>query len=197
MKTKNVIVLSGYARSGKTTFARIGKDLGYTTLSTSALLHKFVRMLFESLLHLEINTNDKKGIHAISLVYNNIGNRFLAWSGRDLLILIAEKCLVPVFGRELFAHTVARSINNEAEGNFIYEAFNREECDLFIDYLEKRYINFTVVTIRSDKEEMTVDTRELLTGRYGFVQQDLIIENNDSKERFKQESSDLLKSIFR
>ena len=191
--TKKVIILSGYARSGKTTFLNVAKDLGCETVSTSAILHEFTKRLARYVLGINnLDTTDKRYPKILQYAFRQNGGKLLhnivSHTSRDLLITVAEKCLVPVFGRDVFGLATAKRIKRSSADVAIYEAFNREECDAMLHFLDLQEGDYELymMTVRSPKEQGGVDKRDLLHGEYPtLMQHDDVIENDGTIEDYK------------
>ena len=191
---KKLVILSGYARTGKTTALEVAEGLGYTVVSTSVLLHRFVNLLLTNLFgqSKSVDTSCKKSLHRLETTFNKI-NTVMYLKSRDLLITVAEKCIVPVFGRDAFGLAAAKLVKGSDKDLFIYEAFNKEECDLFLHFLDSLpSYDIKVVTVVRDGFEGGEDKRELLDSYYGFAQ-NILIRNSGTVEEYREAIAQELK----
>lgn len=140
-----VLFIGGYARAGKQTALDYLKSLGIPCYSTSALLHQTYQNLY------------KTGLLQPNLYWGEENKPEL----RRELIVLAEEVLVPVFGREVFSHTVIRQVNLSTASLVVVETIGGEEFKLGLEVLRKPYLCWN---IRRDEELKGVDIRELLEG---------------------------------
>lgn len=177
---KTIVFVSGHARSGKSTLMRHVKSKGYGTHSTSAILYEVAIRILVNLFGL---TTDKA-----AKALENKATRFIfrGWWGssngaqtsglelphREFLITIAEKILVPVFGRELFSRAVVkRCLKDDSEIVFA-ETIGGEEFNKALDAIdeitgrwsEAQQPLILKVNVRSQYEEPEADGRKLLDG---------------------------------
>jgi hypothetical protein len=140
-----VLFIGGYSRTGKSETLKYLKSQGIPCYSTSALLHQVYQNL------LDTGMLDAKAI----------------WDEEDKpelrreLTTLAEKVLVPVFGREAFSHTVIRQANLSSAPLVVIETIGGEEFKLGLEPLQKPYLCWN---IRREGELKGVDIRELLEG---------------------------------
>jgi hypothetical protein len=138
-----VLFIGGYARTGKSEAISYLKSQEIPCYSTSDLLHQTYQNLYEG-----------------GLLYPN---RY--WGEdekpelRQELITLAESVLVPVFGREIFSHTVIRQANLSPAPLVVIETIGGEEFKLMGEALQKPYLCWN---IRREGELKGVDIRELL-----------------------------------
>ena len=204
---KQLIILSGYARSGKSTFLEVAKDLDCGVVSTSEILHDFTNLLIRRLLGVRIDTKNKSDMTTLWFnIKQGVTSRtsIVSWLSRDILINIAENCLVPVFGRDVFGLAAAKKIIHSRHKTLVYEAFNKSECDSMLHFLSSLdgldNYEVHVVTIVRDDAEPGVDGRELLRGIYDeqdAVKSDCLISNNWSLEDFEDEVEEYLSIVTR
>lgn len=143
-----IIFIGGWARSGKSSTLNYLKTQGIPTYSTSALLHQTYRRLIEAKL---------KSFKRDFDIYDGNSKAEL----RQELITLAEDVLVPIFGREIFAHTIIRQANLDPAPIVAVETIGGEEFRLGLEMVEKEYVCWN---IRRDSELKGVDLRELLEG---------------------------------
>ena len=143
-----IIFIGGYSRAGKTSTLNYLKTQGIPTYSTSALLHQTYRRLIEAKL---------KSLKRDFNIYDGNNKAEL----RQELITIAEDVLVPVFGREIFTHTVIRQANLDPAPIVAVETVGGEEFRLGLEMIKKEWVCWN---IRRDNELKGVDLRELLEG---------------------------------
>jgi hypothetical protein len=147
--TEKIIVVSGYARAGKTTVMNYFAAAGYKTISSSECIHA-VTQDFAAVIGLEVDTHDKEGT-APTPVPMNV---------RALLIGIAEEVLVKNFGRQIFASWMARQV--EGHRLVAVECFNSEEYNLFRCFTPYPITN--VLRITSPFEKAGIDGRDIIYG---------------------------------
>jgi hypothetical protein len=176
---KSIIFVSGYARAGKSTFINYAESLGHGAESTSKILYEvatnilvqlfgFSQRKAESILADKTasfswrcwwNTDDSYGNNSLSKVPH-----------RSFLIKVAERILVPVFGRELFARqSVIRALRNDSALVFV-ETIGGDEFDASLVALdetvgrlpEAQQPKVFKVNVRSPQEERDADYRQLL-----------------------------------
>jgi hypothetical protein len=140
-----VLFIGGFSRAGKSTTIDYLKSQGIPCYSTSALLHQTYQNLYKSELldssHYWVEDNKPEL--------------------RQELITLAESVLVPVFGREVFSHTVIRQANLSTAPLVVIETIGGEEFKLGLEVLRKPYLCWN---IRREGELKGVDIRELLEG---------------------------------
>jgi hypothetical protein len=144
-----VLFIGGLPRSGKTTTIDYLKSQGIPCYSTSALLHQTYQNL------------DITGLLASRRAWDEENKPEL----RQELITLAESVLVPVFGREVFSHTVIRQANISSAPLVVVETIGGEEFKLMAEVLRKPYFCWN---IRREGELKGVDIRELLKGAEGI-----------------------------
>lgn len=176
MSPKTIVYLGGYARSGKSSLIEELRNRGYSCFSTSEILHE-VASRFCLSFYLPVFFRHKTEKF-------DLGYSFFPCikTGREWLITLAEDVLVPVFGRELFAHTASkRAIACDTPLVFI-EAFNNEEQNLMSWYAQNigNIQQELIFNIRRDREEPDADSRELLAGAIDIQNTQTIAELVDS-----------------
>lgn len=143
-----IIFIGGFSRSGKSSTLEILKKLGIPCYSTSALLHQTYQSLIKAKL---------KSFKRDFNMYDDNNKDEL----RQELITLAEDVLVPVFGREIFAHTVIRQANLDPAPIVAVETVGGEEFRLGLEVIKEEWVCWN---IRRDGELKGVDLRELLDG---------------------------------
>ena len=136
---KQPVIFSGYARSGKTTTGDILQELGYKKVSTSDALHQVTRLFFLIFLGLDIDTYYKDKIALTIRSESKLLNiaQVAFWTNyREVLKAIAEKILVPVFGREIFAIYALKRIKKHMANNELvfFETIGGDEFNVFSYY---------------------------------------------------------------
>lgn len=161
--TKVFVYIGGYAQVGKTSVTNELRSRGYNCFSTSEILYEMAEKMCD-IFELPCFYENKNQFYGMPL-----DGRYELTSekGRTWLILLAEKVLVPVFGRQVFAHTATqRAIDCDSDLVFI-ESFNNEENQLMIQYASNMtpksnlHVKFN---IRRNTEDPSADSRELLFG---------------------------------
>jgi hypothetical protein len=140
-----VLFIGGYSRVGKSTTINYLKSQGIPCYSTSALLHQVYQNL------------DITGLLSSRRAWDEENKPEL----RQELITLAESVLVPVFGREIFSHTIIRQANLSTAPLVVIETIGGEEFKLGLEVIKKPYLCWN---IRRDGELKGVDIRELLEG---------------------------------
>lgn len=149
---KKLIIVSGYAQSGKTSMVNyIKTKYGYNIASTSEVLGRFSEAIAKHVAGVYINTDDKR-----QSAY--INKRVL--SSRDLKIAIAENCIAPILSRKVLVCGFENGIRNSDVT--VYEAFNYEEYNDFLSLYAKYFSTIDIVIVRRHSEKPDVDERELL-----------------------------------
>lgn len=145
-----IIIICGYARSGKSTSMNYLASRGFLTLSSSGCLHGVTNDFME-LCNISVNTQDKDSIIQIGETSIQV---------RNLLIGIAENVLVKNFGREIFARWIVKQI--QGNENIAIEIFNQEEFDILKNILNRDIDH--ILQIRSPHERPEVDSRNIISG---------------------------------
>jgi hypothetical protein len=144
---KTILVMGGFARSGKTSSLSILQNLGISYFSTSILLDNFIEKLEK-----EFNIP----------IPEEVENR------RQHKIKAAENVLVPIFGRQVFSITAARAAMEAEDSLVTIESIGGEEWDLIAkaigDIAYSNMINYRIhrFNVRSKNEKPGVDIRQLL-----------------------------------
>jgi hypothetical protein len=185
---QTIIFLSGYAEAGKTTSIKILNSLEIPSYSSSALLHEFAQIIYFIIMGIKLDTHNKNN----SVVcYNPFGstiriNRLIM---RDFLITIAEKALVKVFTRNIFAAAIKNKLDSYSPV-VVIETIGGEEYECFLKEFEdaKKYQIFNL-NIRSFDEKKGVDIRKLLPNSYDLWN------NKDTEDELKKTILEFLNSI--
>ena len=151
-----LIIITGFAQSGKSTSVDyLVNHKGYYNASTSRLLGQVTEQIAWFLADRVINTKDK----STSVDINGIDIEM-----RNLKIMVAENCIVPILGREALVAKLAKDCIKQEK--VVYECFNREEYELFRYYmrLDSGEHDITIAEVRSEREQPEVDERQLLEG---------------------------------
>lgn len=167
------IVITGYARVGKTTALNLCfKKLGYTPQSSSIILHNAA----QAILHImgdSVEREDKNHVLKCGITY------------RNFLINLAEKVIVPKLGgRNAFVGSM------EVGHSFVYELFNVEEYEILCSRFEKRGLaKPKVISIRGEKEQPDIDDRQIIDYDYE------ITNNYESIEEYVSELKEMVDII--
>ena len=198
---KKLIILSGYARAGKTTLLEILENKhGASSISTSVFLHTFAQNLAKEIFGFDLDTKQKKNSIELSgnlqLIDTNSSLRIKtphkfskSYTMRDYLIAIAERVIVKSFGRGVFGYLASRAIKESNSYFNVYEAFNYEEYRATIENLPKD-IDVEVWILRRDSEEKGADTRELIENT---EYKTTTIFNNGSLEQLEEKIIDSIR----
>jgi hypothetical protein len=153
--TLKVIIVGGYARAGKTTAIRLlSERLLCPVFSTSDLLHKTR--------------------HNLQAAFPELPQKLDTEGNRQLNIKIAEDVLIPIYGRRLFAHTVAsdalkyyRELKTDRDVYVVTESIGGEEYVEMTNFFLEEYrkgckLRLYPINIRSLYEQPGIDKRELI-----------------------------------
>jgi len=141
--SKKIIIIGGYARSGKSTTVRILRNtFNIPCYSTSEVLHQVTNNLLTKTFDRPIPTdvNEK----------------------RALCISVAEDALVPVFGRQVFAQAVAAKALSDLSPVVAIESVGGEEYMLLLDCLAGQPYQQFNWNLRRTHERAGIDLRKLL-----------------------------------
>ncbi len=174
---KYLVLIYGYARSGKTTLLNTLESQGFLVLSTSVELDYitvdlvklprcFIKVLREKndeVLRQYIAKN-LKAIYPLDNPHRTC---------RDLKIWAAEEVFVPYYGRNtLVKETIYNQFDPCYSGDLVFmETIGGEEAELIKDYWKSRYTEASPIieiNIRRSTEEKGVDIRELSPTGYLF-----------------------------
>jgi hypothetical protein len=159
---KNIIYLSGYARSGKTSLLNELKvNHGWQVLSTSDYLTKETLIYFDQ----KVNDYHQELFANKDPEYNQYFIDNYGFSLRDAKIHVAEEVIVPLMGR--YEGLVQPTIKDmDIDANYtICEVFNLEELLGWQKALSSDYREYAI-NIRRKDELIGVDSRELFGKRF-------------------------------
>ena len=193
-----LLFFGGYSGSGKTTHCiPILRSFGYRILSSSVLMHQFSDRLIEQVFgcdfydsynrELELSVDTQLVVrHGSFFGLTNISKGKYRAKSRQFLIDLAEKTLVPVFTRAVFAHAIADIILQNPDVCYAVEIFKAEEfaylqtrLNLFKDHLLEAgrsswgdpktapaslLEDHVVFNLRRQTENPFVDSRSLIPG---------------------------------
>jgi hypothetical protein len=163
---KWILVIGGYANSGKSTSIEHLSKL-VPVLSTSEKLYDVTADILINVLGFSYTKEEmkeilKNGKAAKILMFNSHEvPAYLDISVRDLLIMIAEKCIVNNLGRQAFSGSVINDIPEDSQIVAI-ESIGGEEYKHLKALAEYKGFNVLPINIRSSGELKGVDIRELL-----------------------------------
>ena len=166
-KSLKTVVITGYARSGKTTAIKVFEENGYKPQSSSIILHNLAQSML-TILGEQIDREDKTRKLKCGITY------------REFLIRTAENALVPNLGRNIFVGAM------ELGDNIVYELFNNEEYDVLCKRLGKKPI---VVAIRGKREQPDIDDREIIKPDY------IIYNNYNTVEEYQKVIKHLINTL--
>lgn len=171
-----LVIFGGYSGSGKTTHCiPILRSFGYRVISASSLLHQFSDRLISNILGCKFYDSHNRELEIVA--DSSIVIKDKAWFGesdvivsrgkyrektRQFLVDLAERCLVPVFGRAIFAHAIADAVRSNPRCMYAIELFSEEEYFKLKDCLYTS--NALVFNLRRASENPEADTRTLLPG---------------------------------
>jgi hypothetical protein len=147
----NIILIGGYARSGKSTSVQLLRDRGIPCYSTSASLYDTYARLKEVYPELHHLDPDNKQV------------------SRQRMIALAEEVIVPVFGRESIVMACVKWLEQVYEmghETVAIETIGGNELELLergLKYWSQHPLFITAaINIRSDTEEPDADSRRLI-----------------------------------
>jgi hypothetical protein len=149
--TKNILIICGFARTGKSTLVNELKEEDWSIASTSQVLDDICYRLLGILDVQDVNFEKKTGT-----VYSG---RY-EYTPREFKINVAEEVIVPVFGREAI---VKASFKGCYSSNIVCESIGGDELDLLLNYIRRNYpaSPVLVLNMRSALELKGVDIRKL------------------------------------
>ena len=160
-----ILILGGYARSGKTTLTdRLGSLDDIEVFSTSVLLHQFAKRTINNLCGTSWDVGtplNKYAEYQLSIANADFSGDEDMYTlgpllnGRELLIEFAESILVPTFGRQIFSSTVIRQAVQSSADYAIVESIGGEEYRLMQEELTRlgvRQDQITLVNLRRVEE---------------------------------------------
>lgn len=166
-----IVIISGYARSGKSTAADYFRSKGWVVFSTSQLMHELARDLFR-IFNLEVDTTQKGALlHACvsqEAMASNESEGFVGTSSsavmttRDFMSGFAEGVIKRHLTRDCLISALIPKIHEVCEDrDVIIEVYNPEEYHSLSGYwLEVD----RVLSIRSHRERADADNRTLILG---------------------------------
>lgn len=169
--TNKLIILGGYARSGKTTALDYLESKQVAAFSTSRLLHDATARFLEKATRLQLQE--------LKLILLAKNQPILGVPPRDWLIHVAESVLVPVYGREnAFVEPVVRlALAALDQQSVVVESIGGVEFELMHELFASAGVDPICLNIRSNRELADVDYRDLLPNA-------IEIENNGNFEEF-------------
>jgi hypothetical protein len=147
---KTIICVGGYARAGKSTTVEILESLDIPVFSASRFLHKAV--------DLTKGTVFEPWAAAIKLT--DIAVDIVPPSERMQCITMAERILVPTFGRKLFAHAMFDGLTAVDNQIVAIETIGGDEWQEFANLAEGHRL--VIWNVRSEREQPGIDIRELI-----------------------------------
>ena len=195
VKYPQFVVYSGFSGSGKsTTMNPALEELGYEIVSTSKILHDFTEILIENLTGAKIDTYDRREneyTFSVHSLISGVRSKTIS-TARRLLIIVAENCLVKVFGREIFALCATKKfVKAQEEGTKIaFECIGGDEYNCFSNQLNWCVKSQLVkLHITRDTENPEADSREK-------IPTSIDIQNNSTREDFKEKLDAVLKAEY-
>jgi adenylate kinase family enzyme len=178
-KDKLIILIGGYANSGKSTFMQFAEELGCNTYSSSVLLHSVYQKIALRFYGEKIDSLKKNDLIYTWLTPNELGQVTI----REDLINLAENILVETFSRGIFASAIVDQIlcKNDSGKAHVIETFGDVELD-YLEYYLQTFLPTAVVirfNIRRQEENPSADSRKLLTSAFDIV-------NTGTKEQYKE-----------
>ena len=150
-ENKKIILIGGYARSGKSSSITILEQQGWKIISSSRMIHEFAQRLILMFTGRAIDTHDKE-------------ITFLDMLIRDFLIKLAEDVMMPVFTRAVFTAPMAALAANSPHDLIAIETYGGVEYDFLSKYLRLEGLTWQNYNIRRQTEEPGIDLRRLLPG---------------------------------
>jgi hypothetical protein len=151
--SKNVLIICGYARTGKTSLISELSEEDWSVASSSNILTEVCEEILRVFDRPSVDFKSKTGqIVAGSYLY----------TPRAFKISIAEKVIVPILGREAMINASFRCCYKD---NIVCESIGGAELDMYLSYIRVNYpgAKVLVLNMRSALELKGVDIRELAT----------------------------------
>jgi hypothetical protein len=149
---RKIIIIGGYARSGKSSSIKIIESFGIPTISTSVILDNILDSLVPYL---------KDSVPRISKSENNSIYKDIR---RKKKIWLAEQIICKKLTRQSLIFGVIKKIKDTNSKIIVIESIGGEEYNLLIGQLSHLSEEFLIknVNIRRKTEEPGIDIRELL-----------------------------------
>lgn len=167
----DLIIINGYARSGKTTALEYFRDkYNYSVYSTSNYLHEVSARLL-NLYRPKVSIEEFKNILADKdngvVIFGT-----QEYEVREFLVKIAEEVLVPVFSRKIFSSNIIWNLIKDRPKRAVVETIGGQEWLEMKQVLDYNKIQYRVLVLRSHREKAGIDIREIIN--------EATIINNDS-----------------
>jgi RNase adaptor protein for sRNA GlmZ degradation len=168
------VVVTGYARMGKTTTMGLLEKMGYYCESSSKINHEVTQSIL-SIFNKSVDRSDKNAIIKIdedSVTY------------RDVLIKVAEDVLKANLGNDVYVNAM------KTERNTAYEIFSEVELNELCSRLKMRYEHVKPLVLRIDRPNQCIinDGRQLIPYDH-LVVNDGSIEDLENKLLFAVKTS--------
>jgi len=160
-----LVLIGGYARSGKSSTMEALKALGAVTASTTDTLYytyvfPYFRVMFPAFEHWS-NTSLYQWF-----AYDKSPDLPNGWTTRQFSIFVAENIVVPMFGRkEAIVRPALEAAIESNRGSDIYlQSLNRKEAGMSAEIASEYDYEVVCFNIRSKEEQGGVDSRDFLPG---------------------------------
>ena len=193
-----ILVVGGYARSGKSTLLEASKDVSkelvVSYVSTSQTLDEHAWNIYAAAAA-SCGRRAEFGSEQFISLLRSKADGILGFNSRQFKIDVAEKIIVPLFGRDagIVKPTVDEmyKLYSQYARNVIIESIGGEEWEILERYLKGYQMDYVAFNVRSpEREQPGVDIRQLLP-----VELELV---NDEPDIFgwQEKSKSFLRSIL-
>lgn len=159
-KKPRILIIGGYARSGKSTFIKMARAADISAASTSELLDFLCYRVYLSLL---MDWSNETILEEDFLDSLSKKSGLVCKDERALKIAVAEEVVVPLFGRkEGIVRPTVEYIKQSEDDVFVIESIGGEEFDILIDMLGKDKYDIQLLNIVTEKFNNVDDIRQLL-----------------------------------
>ncbi|MGL5880414.1 MAG: hypothetical protein ACRC2V_21925 [Xenococcaceae cyanobacterium] len=156
-----IVLISGYANSGKTTLLDYFSSQ-VSIYSTSQILHQFVEKTIYELSGLLYDSTNKNNEIVITCQSQAKACK-RTYLNRDLHITVAESILKKHLGQTILVQAlIAQLQQHPCHKNCLVETIGGDEADFIIEKLTLANLPFKMVNIRSELEVIGCDCRQLL-----------------------------------
>lgn len=177
----HILVVCGYAGSGKSTFIeKMCTKYGYNKVSSSDALHEFTELLWKVLFNKSLDTHKKDDNVYLRFSLDNIIMHHSIKNIRKILIGVAEDALKKVFGSDIFVNYQINKTNKLLSENkkVILETIGSDEFDIIMQKVNNTWACYPnavkFINLRSERERPDVDGRTLISGGYDLWYEEMI-----------------------
>jgi hypothetical protein len=150
---KDILILCGYSRSGKTSLLNELKEEGWSVASTSQVLDTICYRLLNLYGITGVDFENKKG---------DVDTGQIRYTPREFKIAVAEDIIAPLIGRESLVRASLKRCNKD---KLVCESIGGDELDILLDIIKNDHPDSRVLVLnmRSALELTGVDIRKLAT----------------------------------